>query len=291
MAALSARLRDGQGAWNSIARLIGHYTARNGLKLHPPLSGLPNSKYSLGKFASTPPEKGCGTCFHEKDMSARGSAIPPALSRGLETSRADKFQLDAHGGLIAAFSELMLISNIPGTMFILPGFSSLPLSADGGVVRGLRGRGDVAVSAVWTGKAHALSIVGVEMRFGSRHPWLYGSTWKESDGYYTYRGVDEGADLTTRPALLRVYVPVRDDNNEPMKMDEVTCATQLDEATFISSLDSSDRPPLPSRLTSGMAVVYLSISTFPCVVQVCPRHAFESGGDHGCRALIHIDDA
>ena len=285
MAALSARLRDGQGAWNSIGRLIEHYTARNGLKLHPPLAGLPKSKYSLGNFASTPPEKDCGTCFHEKDMSARGSAFPPTLARGLETSRADKFQLDAHAGLIAAFSELMLMSHIPGTMFILPGFSSLPLSADGGVVRGLRGRGDVAISAVWTGKASALSIVGVEMRFASRHPWLYGSTWKESDGYYTYHGVDEGADLTrTRLALLRVYVPVRDDNNEPMKMDELTCAKQLDEATFISSLDA-DRPTLPSRLTSGMAAVYLSINSFPCVVRVCPRHAFESGGHHGCRVL------
>ena len=136
-----------------------------------------------------------------------------------------------------------------------------------------------------TGKASALSIVGVEMRFASRHPWLYGSTWKESDGYYTYHGVDEGADLTrTRPALLRVYVPVRDDNNEPMKMDELTCAKQLDEATFISSLDA-DRPTLPSRLTSGMAAVYLSINSFPCVVRVCPRHAFKSGGDHGCRVL------
>ena len=256
LAALSARLRDGNGAWTAISRLVLHYTTKNGLDLHPPLSSLPTDSYTTENSFPIQPKK-CDTCFYEKDMKAQGSAFASSLGRGLETSRSDKFQLDGHGGLIAAVSELLLMSHIPGNLLVLPGLSSLPLSLDGGIVRGVKARGDVSVSVSWTSNRNSIFVTSLDVLFASRHPWLFGLGWDESDGFYYAGSNDE------RKPMLRIYFPNDRSPEERIRLQTSACTSQLDEASFAASLGRIPSP-LPPQLISGMTAVYLSIDTFPC---------------------------
>lgn len=265
LAALSARLRDGEGAWASIARLILHYTTKNGLDLHPPLAGLPKDSFETGHSIPMLP-RSCDTCFHEKEMSAQGSAFGSSKGRGLETLRSDKFQLDGHGGLIAAVSELLLMSHIPGTLIVLPGISSLPISLDGGVVRGVQARGDTSVSMSWAGQKHLISVTSLDVLFASRHPWLLGSHWEESDGYYSPLPYSRDPITGSLPALVRVYVPSEGNvrgHEEQVQLQTSPCVEKLDAAVFAAFL-GREPTSLPPQLIAGMTAEYLSIKTFPC---------------------------
>ena len=258
LAALSARLRDGNGAWTAISRLVLHYTTKNGLDLHPPLASLPKDSYATENTIPIQPES-CDTCFYEKDMRAQGSQFDASKGRGLETTRSDKFQLDGHGGLIAAVSELLLQSHIPGNLLVLPGLPSLQLSLDGGMVRRIKARGDVSVSVSWTGQKSSISVTSLEILFASRHPWLFGLGWDESDGYYSLSSEE-------RKPMVRIYIPNDRTPEENFRLQASPCITQLDEPTFVATLGRTPSP-LPPRLISGMAAIYLSIGTFPCTAE------------------------
>jgi len=278
LASLSARLRDGEGAWTSIARLILHYTTKNGLDLHPPLAGLPKDSYTTGSSVPMPP-KDCDTCFHEKDRTAQGLSFDSSKGRGLETLRSDKFQLDGHGGLIAAVSELLLMSHIPGTFLVLPGVSSLPLSLGGGMVRGIKARGDASISVSWTGQGKSIAVTSLDILFGSEHPWLFGSGWNELDGYYSHPKADtepnDGHPIAPA-ASVRIYVPSRDNSHgnegqvqvqHQFQLQTSPCAKQLDETEFSAALGRKPST-LPPQLISGMTVIYLSVENFPCRVEL-----------------------
>ena len=261
LACLSARLRDGNGAWTALSRLVLHYTTKNGLDLHPPLASLPKDSYATHSSIPIQPEI-CDTCFHEKDMRAQGSSFDSSTGRGLETTRSDKFQLDGHGGIIAAVSELLLMSHIPGTLLVLPSLSSLPLALVGGMVRGIKARGDVSVSVSWTSNRSSISMTSLDIMFASRHPWLFGLGWDESDGFYCADSNDE-----RNPILLRIYVPNDRSQEESFRLQASACMSQLDEASFVASLGRIPSP-LPPQLISGMTAVYLSIDTFPCAAAI-----------------------
>ena len=274
LASLSARLRDGEGAWASIDRLITHYTTKNGLDLHPPLAGLPKDAYATQNSAPLPP-KSCDTCFHEKDRAAQGLSFDSSKGRGLETSRSDKFQLDGHGGVIAAVSELLLMSHIPGTFLVIPGVSSLPLSLGGGVVRGIQARGDASISVSWTGHGDSIAVTSLDILFGSAHPWLFGSGWSERDGYYSHPKADiEPNDGQPIAPLIRIYVPRGDhtgsrgnNGRAQIQIQTSPCAKQLDDAEFSASLGRKPQT-LPRQLISGMETIYLSVANFPCRVEL-----------------------
>lgn len=272
LASLSARLRDGEGAWASIGRLILHYTTRNGLDLHPPLAGLPKDAYATKISAPLP--RNCDTCFHERDRAARGFSFDSSQGRGLETSRSDKFQLDGHGGLTAAVSELLLMSHIPGAFLVIPGVSSLPLSLGGGKVRGIQARGDASISVSWTGHGDSIAVTSLEILFGSAHPWLFGSGWSEVDGYYSHPNADiEPNDGQPIAPLIRIYAPTRGDHSHgnngraQLQLQTSPCAKQLDDAEFSASLGRKP-PTLPKQLIAGMDLIYLSVENFPCRVEL-----------------------
>ena len=273
LASLSARLRDGEGAWASISRLILHYTTKNGLDLHPPLAGLPQDAYATKNLAPLPP-KSCDTCFHEKDRTAQGLSFDSSKGRGLETSRSDKFQLDGHGGLIAAVSELLLMSHIPGTFLVIPGVSSLPLSLGGGMVRGIQARGDASISVSWRGHGDSIAVTSLDILFGSAHPWLFGSGWSEIDGYYSHPNADiEPNDGQPIAPLIRIYVPTKgghshgNNGRAQVQLQTSPCAKQLDDAEFSASLGRKP-PNLPRQLISGMDAIHLSVENFPCRVEL-----------------------
>eukprot|EP00978_Attheya_sp_CCMP212_P007468 scaffold17308_cov51-Attheya_sp.AAC.1 len=254
-ASLRARIRDGQGTWTALSRLVRRYTASNGLALHPPLAGLPGKLFVGGTPGKKLPKRCTTTCFYEADNKARGCDFGPLVrTRGMETSRGDKFQLDAHGGLVAAVAELLLMSNFPGTLLVLPGISSLPVTAGaGGAAFDLRGRGDVSVSVTWSGAGSSVAFDALEVSFRSRHPWLDGSHWSERFGLWHDWEVDMEYVENSKPSLVRVYIPA----NSDLIVDSSKCGQRIDEDRYKSLLKSNDNMshtmlPLPSQMTNGM---------------------------------------
>ncbi len=163
-AVLWARLGRGDSAWTALQHLLDSYTTPRLMSLHPKL------QKSKG---------GCETCFAEKrnigaDAHGRyapGRARPHAVKRTMATEDESIFQLDGNLGFVATVHELLLQTHIPGKITLLPALPSSWLTGGRGIVRGLRGRGDLTVDMIWDvasdGKGPLLS--GARLVFGSEH--------------------------------------------------------------------------------------------------------------------------
>jgi hypothetical protein len=80
-----------------------------------------------------------------------------------------QFQIDGNLGFVAAMNELLVQSQNPGHLSLLP---ALPAAfRHGGHVK-LNARGDVGVSVRWSKGL----VTNAKLEFRSKHPWLLSST-------------------------------------------------------------------------------------------------------------------
>ena len=154
--------------------------------------------------------------------------------------------------MLAATCELLLQSHVPGVLSLLP---ALPLAlAERGMVRGLRGRGDVEVSMTWQEGA----INAALLSFHSKHPWLRGlieGVGGESSGEEDFRnGFFWAAPVSPEGAavILEVTSP-----GSPLQLG----ATEPAGCAAIS--------PNPTGKRHAAMFLSLSVTGFPCEVTLC----------------------
>jgi alpha-L-fucosidase 2 len=308
--ALRARLRDVTGASAALTRLLRRYTTPNGLALHPPLdpvrftsltvkhghmgSDWSHDKLSERKKVSTK-SLNCKTCFTERAPRAQGLSFGALKTRrGLETSREDKFQLDGHGALVGAVSELLLQSHLPGHLLLLPGINALPSDPgrrSGGSFSGLRARGDVTVSAAWSsariegkgtekkgrvGKknpttSHTTHLLGATLAFNSAHPWLHSAHWKEGPhpGFWDISSTrNNGGNASDLPVIMVVVAPARH-----LFIERSMCAEHLSLDDYSHLERGDDHVNLPVSLTEDLVPIFIQVHSFPCTVSLCPSRS------------------
>ena len=306
--ALRARLRDVAGASAALTRLLRRYTTPNGLALHPPLDPVRFTSLTVkhghmgpdGSHDDLPERKkvttkslNCKTCFTERAPQAQGLSFGPLKTRrGLETSREDKFQLDGHGALVGAVSELLLQSHLPGHLLLLPGINALttdPGRRSGGSFAGLRARGDVTISAAWSARIEKIGtderherkkdwttpetthLLGATLAFNSAHPWLHSAHWKEGPhpGFWDISSTrSNGSNISDLPVIMVVAAPAKH-----LFIERSMCAEHLSLDAYSHLERGDDHMNLPASLTEGVVSIYIQVHSFPCTVSLCPSRS------------------
>lgn len=160
---------------------------------------------------------------------------------------------------MAAIGEMLVQSQTPGTLLLLPALSKALGGA--GYATGLRARGDIEVSMVWSGGL----IRAANITLHSRHRWIVkGGVIETEQGSGFFESLHE-TNVSTREADLEVLVVTPNALQMLDNQSHSSCA----------SVSSDVHPYTLSRVSAhstnekSLLVVTASGNSFPCHIILC----------------------